>query len=108
MVHPDIPIIGTTLASPINRGGVPRFLDGSLGDFGCCKAINDIRRYTSVKGIVVRQVGADAESTTDVVGNTSLHARATSISKVTSLVVVTDRGSEFRRNAVAHINTLGI
>ena len=60
MVHPDIPIIGTTLASPINRGGVPRFLDGSLGDFGCCKAINDIRRYTSVKGIVVRQVGANA------------------------------------------------
>jgi hypothetical protein len=24
------------------------------------------------------------------------------------LVVVTDRGLEFRRNAVAHINTLGI
>ncbi len=60
------------IGKPFYRGGVPRFFDGCLCGFGRCKAIENIRRYTPVKGIVVRQVGADAETITHVVRNTRL------------------------------------
>ena len=77
IVHPYSAVIDG-IGKPFYRGGVPRFLGGGLGGFGCCKAIENIRRYTPVKGIVVRQVGADAETITHVVRNTPLHARAIS------------------------------
>ena len=66
------------IGKPFYRGGVPRFFDGCLWGFGRCKTIKNIRRYTPVEGIVVRQVGANAEAITHVVRNTPLHARAIS------------------------------
>ena len=46
------------IGKPFYCGGVPRFLDRFLDRFGRCTTIKNIRRYTPVKGIVVRQVGA--------------------------------------------------
>ncbi len=107
IVNSDTAIIDG-IGKPFYRGGVPRFFDGCLCGFGCFNAIENIRRYTPIKGIVVRQVGADAEPITHVVRNTPLHTRAISISKVTFLIVVTNGGLELRRNAVAHIDTVGV
>ena len=74
-MHPYIPILDA-MREPFYRGSVPRFLDGGRGSFRRCKTIKNIRRYTSVKGIVVRQVGAYAETAANIVSNTPLHARA--------------------------------
>ena len=50
-MHPDIPIVDDTRK---HKTGHSRGLNG----FGCCKTIKNVRRYSSFKGIVVRQVGA--------------------------------------------------
>ena len=81
IVHADDSILNG-VRKPFHGGRVPRFFDGCLGGFGCCTTIKNVRRYTSVEGIVIRQVGADAETTTERIGISKGHFTSFAMSGV--------------------------